>query len=98
MAQDWESIAGLLAGTVLLRPYVFVFLLAFLAVAGRELGWRRATVWLWWGWTVGFVGEDSSTRTGIPLGLYHYTSAPPDQEIFISNGPVFEPLFFPVLG
>ena len=98
MAQDWESIAGLLAGTVLLRPYVFVFLLAFLAVAGRELGWRRATVWLCWGWTVAFVAEYSSTRTGIPFGLYHYTGATADQELFISNVPFFDPLSFPFLA
>jgi len=87
MAQDWESIAGLLAGTVLLRPYVFVFLLAFLVVAGRDLGVRRATVWLCWGWMVAFVAEYSSTRTGIPFGLYHYTGSTAGQELFISNGP-----------
>ena len=98
MAQDWESIAGLLAGTVLLRPYVFAFLLAFLVVAGRDLGWRRATVWLCWGWMVAFVAEYSSTRTGIPFGLYHYTGYTADQELFISNVPIFDPLSFPFLA
>jgi uncharacterized membrane protein len=98
MAQDWESIARLLAGTVLLRPYVFAFLLAFLVVAGRDLGWGRATGWLCWGWTVAFVAEYSSTRSGIPFGLYHYTGHTADQELFISNVPIFDPLSFPFLA
>ena len=98
MAQDWGSIAGLFTGTVLLRPYVFAFLCAFLVVAGRDLGWRRATMWLCWGWTVAFVAEYSSTRTGIPFGLYHYTGYTADQELFISNVPIFDPLSFPFLA
>jgi putative membrane protein len=98
MAQDWGSIAGLLAGTVLLRPYVFAFLLAFLVVAGRDLGGRRATVWLCWGWAVAFVAEYSSTRSGIPFGLYHYTGYTADRELFISNVPLFDPLSFPFLA
>ena len=98
MAQGWESIAGLLAGTVLLRPYVFAFLLAFLVVAGRDLGWGRATAWLSWGWTVAFVAEYSSTRSGIPFGLYHYTGYTADRELFISNVPLFDPLSFPFLA
>jgi putative membrane protein len=31
----------LLVGTLLLRPYVFIFLAAFLVLAARDLGWRR---------------------------------------------------------
>jgi hypothetical protein len=34
-----------LAGTVLLRPYVFVFLLAYLFLAVARLGWLRTLVW-----------------------------------------------------
>src|SRR5712691_4937978 len=98
MAQDWGSIAGLLTGTVLLRPYVFAFLCAFLVVAGRDLGWRRATMWLCWGWTVALMAEYSSHRTGIPFGLYHYTGYTPDQELFISNVPIFDPLSLPSLA
>ena len=64
----------LLVGTIALRPYVFVFLAIFLL--GGRLGPRlapharssRAGVW-----PVAWVAEFSSTRTGIPFGLYHYT-------------------------
>jgi hypothetical protein len=31
----------LLVGTLVLRPYVFVFLAVYLATAGTRLGWRR---------------------------------------------------------
>ena len=37
-----------LVGTLLLRWYVFVFLAVFLVLAGRDLGWRRAFVWMGW--------------------------------------------------
>jgi putative membrane protein len=61
----------LLAGTVLPRPYVFVFLAVFLVLAGRDLEWRRAFGWLDWGWAVAFAAEYTSTRIGIPFGLYY---------------------------
>ena len=38
MAHEPPSWPALLAGTVLLRPYVFVFLAAFLVLAGRDPG------------------------------------------------------------
>jgi uncharacterized membrane protein len=92
---SWQS---LLAGTVLLRPYVFVFLAAFLVMAGRDLGWRRAWLWFGWGWAVAFVAEYASTRVGIPFGLYHYTGETAGRELFISNVPFFDPLSFPFLA
>jgi putative membrane protein len=88
----------LLAGTVLLRPYVFVFLAVFLVLAGRDLGWRRAFGWLGWGWAVAYVGEYASTRIGIPFGLYHYTGETAWRELFVSNVPFFDPLSFPFLA
>jgi uncharacterized membrane protein len=92
---DWPS---LLAGTLLLRPYVFIFLAIFFIVAGRDLGWRRTFGWLGWGWVVAYVAEYASTRTGIPFGLYHYTGETAWRELFISNVPFFDPLSFPFLA
>lgn len=88
----------LLAGTLLLRPYVFIFLAAFLVLAGRDLGWRQAWGWLGWGWVVAFAAEYASTRTGIPFGLYHYTGETAGRELFVSNVPFFDPLSFPFLA
>jgi uncharacterized membrane protein len=94
-AVDWPI---LLAGTLLLRPYVFMFLAAFLILAGRDLGWRRTWVWLGWGWAVAYMAEYASTRIGIPFGLYHYTGETAWRELFISNVPFFDPLSFPFLA
>jgi uncharacterized membrane protein len=88
----------LLAGTLLLRPYVFGFLAAFLVLAARDLGWRRTWGWLGWGWAVAYVAEYASTRVGIPFGLYHYTGETAWRELFVSNVPFFDPLSFPFLA
>ena len=60
---------SLLVGSVLLRPYVFIFLLIYLAVAVRDLGGRRAVLFTAWVWPVAYLAEFSSTRIGIPFGL-----------------------------
>ena len=98
MPHEPASWPTLLAGTVLLRPYVFVFLAAFLVLAGRDLGWRRACGWLGWGWLVAFTAEYTSTRVGIPFGLYHYTGSTVGRELYISNIPFFDSLSFPFLA
>ena len=89
---------SLLVGSVLLRPYVFIFLLIYLAVAVRDLGGRRAVLFTAWVWPVAFLAEFSSTRTGIPFGLYHYTGLTRGQELFISDVPFFDSLSFTFLA
>ena len=98
MAHEVPAWPILLAGTVQLRPYVFVFLAVFLVLAGRDLGWRRAFGWLGWSWSVAFAAEYASTRIGIPFGLYHYTGETAGRELFISSVPFFGPLSFPFLA
>jgi putative membrane protein len=88
----------LLAGTLVLRPYVFAFLAAFLLIAFRDLGPRRALGFLGLGFCLAFVAEYASTRIGIPFGLYHYTGATAGRELFLSNVPFFDPLSFPFLA
>jgi uncharacterized membrane protein len=98
MVQEPAGWLSLFAGTVLLRPYVLAFLAAFLVLAGRDLGWRRAWGWLGWGAAVAFVAEYASTRVGIPFGRFHYTGETAGHELFISNVPFFDPLSFPFLA
>lgn len=85
-------------GTLLLRPYVFVFLAVFLVLAARDLGRGRALGFLGWGWAVAFAAEYASTRVGIPFGLYHYTGETAGAELYLSNVPFFDSLSFPFLG
>jgi uncharacterized membrane protein len=98
MGHEFTTWPILLAGTVLLRLYVFIFLAAFLVVASRDLGVRWALGWLAWGWAVAFTAEFASTRVGIPFGLYHYTGGTVGRELFVSNVPFFDPLSFPFLA
>jgi uncharacterized membrane protein len=88
----------LLLGTVALRPYVFVFLVVFLLAGGRDLGWRRILLFAGWVWSVAWAAEFSSTRTGIPFGLYHYTEDTRHLELFITNVPLMDSLSFTFLA
>src|SRR5690242_9206438 len=91
------EIAVLLLKTILLRPYVFLFLAAFLFSAHRLLGWRRTGWFFLIGWITAFLCEFCSTRTGIPFGLYYYTGSTTGQELYISNVPFMDSLSFTFL-
>jgi putative membrane protein len=89
----------LLVGTLWLRPYVFVFLAAFLVVALAEIGPLRTLVWTLVGYTVAFLCEYSSTRNGFPFGLYHYhEAATRGRELWIANVPFMDSLSFVFLS
>lgn len=87
----------LLLNTVVLRPYVFLFLAAFLFSAVKLLGWPRT--WRFWliSWITAFVCEFSSTHNGVPFGWYHYTGSTVGQELYISNIPFMDSLSFSFL-
>ena len=88
----------LLLGTILLRPYVFGFLLAFLAAGRADLGWRAHPAFMGAVWPVAWVAEFASTRVGVPFGLYHYTETTRGRELFIANVPFFDSLSFVFLA
>jgi uncharacterized membrane protein len=83
--------------TILFRPYVFIFLGAFLFSAIKLIGWPRT--WRFWliSWAIAFICEFSSTRTGIPFGWYHYTGSTIGQELYLSNIPFMDSLSFSFL-
>jgi uncharacterized membrane protein len=89
MAPDAPDLGSLVLGTVLLRPYVFAFLVVFLVAAVRDLGARRALGFLLWGFGVAFLAEYVSTRLAVPFGLYHYTGQTAGLELYLSNVPFF---------
>ena len=80
--------------TILLRPYVFAFLAAFLFAAIQLIGWPRT--WRFWliSWATAFVCEFSSTRNGIPFGWYHYNGSTVGQELYFSNIPFMASISF----
>lgn len=90
--------ARLAAGTVALRPYVIGFFLLYLFVAVAEQGWRRAAAFTSLAFGLAFAAEFSSTRSGIPFGLYHYTEATRGRELFLANVPLMDSLSFTFLA
>jgi len=88
---------ALFFNTISFRPYVFLFLAAFLFSAVRLIGWPRT--WRLWliSWLTAFVCEFSSTRTGIPFGWYFYTGSTVGQELYLSNIPFMDSISFSFL-
>ena len=89
---------NLAIGTLVLRPYVFLFLAVYLVAATRDWGFGRALAFTGWAWGVAFLAEYSSTRNGFPFGLYHYTQATRGQELFLADVPVMDSLSFTFLA
>ena len=96
-AVKMEDLPPLFVKTLLLRPYVFIFLAAFLLVARGLLGWRRTGAFFLIGWITAFVCEYSSTRVGVPFGFYYYTRSTVGQELYIADVPFMDSLSFTFL-
>lgn len=88
------SLWTLLLGTVLLRPYVFVFLAFYLLFSTLQFGVKRTVSFLVLGYWLVFLAEYSSTRTGFPFGWYYYIDTTRHQELWISNVPFMDSLSF----
>lgn len=93
-----SDLTSLVIETIVLRPYVVVFLGVYLVAAARDLGPRRTLAFTGWAWAVAFLAEYASTRNGIPFGLYHYTEATRGRELFLANVPVMDSLSFTFLA
>src|SRR5574341_1831588 len=91
------GVPRLLMGSLMLRPYVFGFLLLHLLGASACLGWRRTAVFTLGTWSVALVAEHSSIRTGIPFGWYFYLPRTADRELWIAGVPFFDSLSFSFL-
>jgi uncharacterized membrane protein len=85
----------LLWGTLLLRPYVFAFMAAYLLLAVPAWGWRRTALHLTIGYSVAWLAEYSSVHNGFPFGPYSYVSAPTAQrELWVAGVPFMDSLSF----
>jgi uncharacterized membrane protein len=83
--------------TIAFRPYVFLFLAAFLFSAIKLIGWPRT--WRFWliSWVTAFVCEFSSTRTGIPFGWYFYNGSTVGHELYFFDIPFMDSISFSFL-
>lgn len=82
------------------RPYVFIFLLAFLAFSWMEQGKLRTGIWLVTGYLVAFVAEWCSVNPAIrlPFGYYVYHEDVLANDLMIAGVPFFDSLSFAFLS
>jgi putative membrane protein len=90
----------LLTGTILLRPYVFVFFAAYLFLAITHIGWKRTALFTALAYLVAFGCEWSSAvaATGFPFGLYYYIDTTSHRELWIAGVPFMDSLSFTFLS
>ena len=88
----------LLGGTLALRPYVFVFLGAYLWLATRHLGGGRTLAFLVLGYLIAWVAEFSSIHWGVPFGEYFYIPATVDRELWVAGVPFMDSLSYVFLA
>lgn len=91
------DVPTLLIKTILLRPYVFLFLALALFSASRLVSWRRTGLLFGITWVTAFLCEFSSTRIGFPFGAYFYTGVTVGRELYLSNVPFMDSLSFTFL-
>jgi putative membrane protein len=89
---------SLSVGTVTLRPYVFIFLALYLAVATLNMGFRRALIFTVLAYGVAFASEYSSTRNGFPYGFYDYIETTRGRELWLSNVPFMDSISYAFLN
>ncbi len=92
------DVVTLLWGTVRYRPYVYAFLVCFVAFATYQAGWRRMLTFALPTWAIAFLSEYSSTRNGFPFGLYTYFDGTRGRELWIANVPFWDSLSFVFLS
>ncbi len=90
----------LLIGTVILRPYVFIFFAAYLFLAITHIGWKRTALFTALAYTIAFLCEWSSAvaATGFPFGLYYYIDQTSHRELWVAGVPFMDSLSFTFLS
>src|SRR5439155_873877 len=64
----------------------------------RSMRWRSTLGFAGCVWPVAWLSEFSSTRIGVPFGLYHYTGATHGRELYIADVPLMDALSFTFLA
>jgi uncharacterized membrane protein len=88
----------LLGGTIALRPYVFVFLGAYLLLASLHLGAGRAVVFLALGYLISWTAEFGAIHYGFPFGEYLYIPATRNRELWVAGVPLMDSLSYVFLA
>ncbi len=89
-----DTILQQLLNTIMLRPYVFVFLAAYIAGCSMHLGLKRAIAFGVAGYLITWASEFSSIHTGIPYGYYYYIEQTKGYELWIFGVPFMDSLSY----
>jgi uncharacterized membrane protein len=93
-----EAAGMLLLDTILLRPYVFVFLAVYLAGCSLHLGLKRALLFGIAGYVIAWLSEFSSIHNGFPYGHYNYLDSTRGREIWVLGVPFMDSISYVFLA
>jgi putative membrane protein len=93
-----DCIFTLILNTIILRPYVFVFLLIYLLGCSFHLGVKRAVLFCITGYLIAWLSEYSSIHNGIPYGYYYYIEQTKGKELWVLGVPFFDSLSYVFLA
>lgn len=77
LAKLWGSIVG--------RPYVWLFLAGYVLCATWQFGWRRMLAFIPVGYLIAFASEYASITTGFPYGWYYYRYEALENDLLIAS-------------
>ena len=93
-----DSLFTLIFNTIILRPYVFLFLLIYLLGCSLHLGVKRALFFCITGYLIAWLSEYSSIHNGIPYGFYYYIEQTKGKELWVLGVPFFDSLSYVFLA
>ncbi len=80
----------LLSGTIVLRPYVFLFFLVYLFGCSMQFGLKRALLFSVAGYLIAWGSEVSSIHNGFPYGAYFYIQSTNGRELWVKGVPLMD--------
>lgn len=93
-----HELLKLLCGTILLRPYVFVFFAVYLVAGWRHIGWKMTLAYIPLGYALAWISEFSSIHWGFPYGDYFYIQSTADRELWVFGVPFMDSLSYVFLS
>jgi uncharacterized membrane protein len=92
------SLTTQLFGTIMLRPYVFIFLLIYGIGCSLHFGFKRTLLFGIAGYLIAWLSELSSIHNGFPYGYYHYLENTKGKELWILGVPLMDSISYVFLA
>ncbi len=89
---------SLILNTIILRPYVFIFLLIYFWGCSMHLGVERAILFCAVGYFIAWLSEYSSIHSGFPYGHYYYIEETRGKELWILGVPWMDSISYVFLA